>query len=166
MLQDNEFSPEQCTIFSHNTLILGVGSPLRSDDNAGLLLCDLLAEKGVECVKCEYGLENCFDVIIERKPRTLVIVDAAFFEKGKPGDVVLVTEENLVDTVQLVTTHNIPVRLVLEVIKRTTKVERAYLIGVYPKTMEIGFDVSSEVRNTIEKLANVIVECLNRESNG
>lgn len=153
-----------CTIFHpSDTLVLGVGSPLRSDDSAGLLLCDLLVERGVSCGRCEYGIENCVDVVAERKPSTLIIVDAAFFEDGKPGDIVVSTAESVNDTVRLVTTHNIPLRLVLEILRQFGSVTRVYVVGVYPKSLEIGYTISREVYLAVVKLANEFAKCLEED---
>lgn len=167
MHQDSLELENFCTIFSHkDTLILGTGSPLRSDDAAGLALCELLAKKGVNCVQCEYGIENCIDLIANIKPRTLVVVDAAFFPDGKPGEVVVASSSDVEDFVHIATTHSLPIKLVLRVLKELCNVESVYFIGIYPKNLEIGTTISEEVRETIAKLADKIAECfLNKQQN-
>lgn len=161
MHQNNRFLSELCSILAHKTtLILGVGSPLRSDDAAGLVLCDLLVARGVNCAKCEYGLENCIDVIAFNKPERLLVVDAALFENGLPGDVIIASSEVLDDKISIVTTHSIPLRLVLKILQESYGVKDVYLLGVYPKSLEIGSDMSSEVYTTLLKLVNIITTCL------
>lgn len=164
---NNRFLSELCSIVVHDgTLIVGVGSPLRSDDAAGLLLCDLLVAKGVNCVKCEYGLENCIDIIAFNKPERLVVMDAALFENGIPGDVVIASTEALDNRISLVTTHSVPLKLVLKILQESYGVKDTYLIGIYPKSLEIGSDISDEVYTTLLKLVDVIVECLKQVREG
>lgn len=158
---NNRFLSRLCSIVSHeNTLIVGIGSPLRSDDAAGLLLCDLLVTKGVNCIKCEYGLENCIDVVALIKPERLLVIDTALFENGKPGDVVIASTEALDDEISLVTTHSIPLKLVLRVLQESYGVKDVHLLGIYPKSLEVGINVSDEVYTTLLRLVDVITKCL------
>lgn len=151
-----------CNLFKGKSLLLGVGSPLRSDDQAGLVLCDLLSQKGVNCVKCEYGLENCVDVIIEEKPEKIIIFDAALFNGGRPGDVIHLEDLDALRSVNLLTTHNIPIKLLLDVVEKFTPLREIHIIGIYPKNLDVGTSISSEVLRTINSLANGIVECFEK----
>lgn len=165
MHPNSSFSPLPCSLLARaDTLILGVGSPLRSDDRAGLLFCDLLADKGLACVKCEYGIENCVESIYERKPKRLVIVDAALFNDGKPGDVVLTVDEDVEERISLTTTHSLPVKLVLKMLRETVGIEEVYIVGIYPRSLEIGEQVSDEVQRSLLSLAEKFAECFREGS--
>lgn len=149
-----------CSIFKGNFLIVGVGSPLRSDDQAGLVLCDILSQNGVNCVKCEYGLENCVDIVIEKSPEKLIVIDSAIFSGGHPGDVIFLDNIESLDSTYLLTTHSIPLGLLLSAIKELVSPQEVYIIGIYPRNLEIGFEVSSEVARSLHILAENIVKCL------
>lgn len=151
-----------CDFFGEKTLILGVGSPLRSDDQAGLVLCDILNQNGVECLKCEYGVENCLDVIIERSPERLLIFDAALFSGGSPGDLVYAGDLEVLDGVSLLTTHNIPLKLVLDLIRSSSPVREIRVVGIYPKNLDIGVSISNEVMRAISTLVESILKCFKR----
>ena len=162
----HQSSPTLCSILppqSRSFLVLGVGSPLRSDDRVGLVFCDYLLEEGINCVKCEYGVENCMDIIANTKPETLIIVDAALFNGGKPGDVVIVSEDALADSVLPVSTHSMPLQLLLKVLKDHGDVKEIFIIGIYPKLLDVGEDLSREVLSAAKSLAREIKKCLEEE---
>jgi hydrogenase 3 maturation protease len=148
-----------CNIFKGNFLIVGIGSPLRSDDQAGLILCDILNQNGVNCIKCEYGFENCVDIVIEKSPEKLVIIDTAIFSGGNPGDVIFLDSIEAFDSTCILTTHNIPIGLLLNTIKELSSIREVYIIGIYPRNLEIGLEVSREVTNSLHILAESIVKC-------
>ena len=148
-----------CNIFKGNFLIVGIGSPLRSDDQAGLILCDILNQNGVNCIKCEYGFENCVDIVIEKSPEKLVIIDTAIFSGGNPGDVIFLDSIEAFDSTCILTTHNIPIGLLLNTIKELSSIREVYIIGIYPRNLEIGLEVSREVTNSLYILAESIVKC-------
>jgi len=148
-----------CNIFKGNFLIVGIGSPLRSDDQAGLILCDILNQNGVNCIKCEYGFENCVDIVIEKSPEKLVIIDTAIFSGGNPGDVIFLNSIEAFDSTCLLTTHNIPIGFLLNTIKELSSIREVYIIGIYPRNLEIGLEVSREVTNSLYILAESIVKC-------
>ncbi|MEM2025139.1 MAG: hydrogenase maturation protease [Desulfurococcaceae archaeon] len=149
-----------CGIFKESFLIVGLGSPLRGDDQAGLLVCEELQSLGVECIKCEYGLENCTDYVMAKKPRALIILDAALFENGCPGDIVVTDEGAIAEGNIIVSTHSIPLRVVLSALKSERAFEKVFLIGIYPDRLDLGLDVSSAVLTSVNKLANYISTCV------
>lgn len=152
-----------CSLFQNNFLILGLGSPLRQDDQAGLIACDELARYGITCIKCEYGLENCIGEIENYHPHRLVIIDAALFKNGKPGDVIVVASDSIEDYGLVISTHSIPQTLILDMLKKTIGVEEVFIIGIYPKTLDLGLEISFEVLSAVKSIAEKIIECLNRE---
>jgi len=150
-------------LLSGKYLIVGVGSPLRSDDQAGLLFCDELLERGIECVKCEYGLENCIGEIAGRRAERLVIVDAVIYDGAKPGEVVIAGEDALVEKYTLATTHSIPVKMLIRML-REAGVRDIYVVGIAPSSLDYGLDVSSEVVNSIRMLVELFVKALEGSS--
>jgi len=150
-------------IICDNTLIVCIGSPLRSDDRAGLILCDKLIEKNVRKIVCEYGLENCIHDIVNVDPRILLVVDAVYSRKLNPGDIVLVefNEFNL-EGIEFTSTHSIPLEVVIEIIKKITKIEKIYLLGIMVKNIDIGLELSFEIENSVSKLADLINSILDK----
>jgi hydrogenase maturation protease len=114
-------------------------------------------------LKCEYGVENCFGEIDRFKPRYLIIIDAALFENGRPGDIIVASEESISEVNLVLSTHNIPLTLLIDLMKKTWRLEKIYVIGIYPKSMDLGLEVSLEVSSSIERLVEEIKKCIRRE---
>lgn len=160
MSQSDPLRERLCTLVQGRFLIVGIGSPLKGDDQAGLLACSELQSRGVECVSCEYGLENCIDYIIERRPRVLIILDTVLFEGGRPGDIVIIGEDAIVEGAPLVSTHTISLRALLNVLKVWGAIKEVFIIGVYPESLELGADVSYSVLNSVKMLIDRMSECI------
>jgi hydrogenase 3 maturation protease len=149
-----------CSLLKRPFLILGLGSPLRQDDRAGLIACDLLVERGIECFRCEYGLENCIDMLRDTHIETLVLIDAALFRGGTPGDVVIAREESIEDSGLAISTHYIPLKVLLDYMKSVGIYKSLIVIGIYPKNLDIGEEVSSEVLKAVESVVDMIKLCV------
>lgn len=148
---------------NNNVLVACIGSPLRRDDSAGLVLCNKLISRGFKLLLCEYGLENCIDEIINTKPRVLLIIDAIYSEKLEPGDIALI-DFNQIESkeISFTSTHNIPINIVIEFIKQTTPLDKIYLLGLMVKNIDIGIELSLEVEKSIEKIMEIITQTLER----
>lgn len=142
-------------LFSGNYVVAGIGSPLRGDDRAGLLLCERLNELGISCVNCEYGLENCVDEIGARGAERLIVLDAVICNSCEPGDVIIADEGAIQDLGIALSTHAIPVSMVLGIL-REFGVREVYVIGIAPRSLDISTDISPEVLRAIEELAAII----------
>ena len=154
-------------ICSHRTVIAFVGSPLRSDDRVALVIYKDLVGKvnnfpnNVLFVECEYGLENCLHEIIEKKPEILVIVDAILSPELRPGDIVLVSWEHVRDKIGLATTHNIPIYITLNLLRKHVDLREIYLLGVRVENIEIGMDISNPVREGYRRITDLFLELTN-----
>ena len=69
--------------------VLGVGSELRADDAAGMLVAKNLANKNVEVFLAGAAPENFTGAIKKIKPTHVIIIDCADMKK-KPGSVLLI----------------------------------------------------------------------------
>ncbi len=146
-------------------IIACVGSPLRSDDRAGLEVYELLRRKGIidsRLIECEYGLETCLDKIIRLKARGIIMIDAGYAENISPGTIIVSSIENLRESFTLATTHNIPIRLVLKVLEREAHIKDFYVVAIIAERLEIGMQLSRRVREAVEDLTEIVWEALTR----
>ncbi|ADV64652.1 hydrogenase maturation protease [Desulfurococcus mucosus] len=146
-------------LIGEDTVIAGVGSPLRMDDRAGLVFCDKLLAKGFKCIKCEYGLENCINEIRESGAVRLVVVDAVLYEGAEPGEIVVASGDALAEKYSLATTHTLPVKTVLRILGETG-VREVYVVGIAPKQLGYGLEVSDKVAESVEKLVEAFTSVL------
>ncbi len=147
-------------------IVACTGSPLRGDDRIGLVICEKLLGRGFPVVLCEYGLESCLGEIIERNPRGLIIIDAVYLEGACPGEVVWATLNDVARQGGIVTTHNIPLHITISVLKKNTRIEEVFILGVNISNLDYGLEISEEVLESgemlVELLSSVYGECARR----
>lgn len=142
-----------------------VGTELRSDDAAGLRLCEFLVARGFprdRVIMCEFGLENCMSVIQERSVKNALIIDAAIVLGEREGTpkYFIASLDSIDDTVALVTTHSLPIRLVIELLRREELFKDVRVLGVVARNLNLGEGISPEVQDTISFLTDLILKTL------
>ncbi|MCD6154891.1 MAG: hydrogenase maturation peptidase HycI [Candidatus Verstraetearchaeota archaeon] len=142
-------------------IIMGIGNVLRSDDAAGAKVAELL-EKKVNCkdvtvINCMETPENFLGKIEEISPTHIVIIDAVEMN-AEPGGVGVFGEEEI-DDYPPISTHRIPLSIMAAYIKKTVGA-KLMIIGIQPKRIEFGEEISPEVKETIELLAEMLAVML------
>ena len=133
--------------------LIGVGSQLRGDDAAGMLVARSLARVKFKKIKVFFGEsapENITGQIKEYKPTHIVIVDAAHIHK-KAGSIKLLSSKDEFSGFSF-STHKMPLKVMLDYLLGFFKFE-AIIIGIQPK--ETGFmqKPTPEVRSAVNKVA-------------
>lgn len=142
---------------ARRVVLLGVGSDLRGDDAAGMLVASRLKS----CLKVVFGAtapENLTGEVRRLKPTHLIIVDAA--QMGKKAGTIEVIEPDRAEGVTF-TTHQLPLNILTHYLKQEVGCE-VILIGIQPKTLKFGKPVSSEVKSSVSKLATLIKNILKK----
>lgn len=144
-------------------IVACTGSPLRSDDRIGLVVCERLLGRGLPVVLCEYGLESCLGKIMERNPRGLIIVDAVYLEGADPGEVVWATLKDVARQGGVVTTHNIPIHITVSILKKNTRIEEVYILGINISNLDYGLEISGKILESgdmlVDLLSSIYSEC-------
>ncbi len=141
-------------------VLVGVGNPIRQDDNVGLKIIEGMQGKVGENVcllECEMVPEGYLLDIEEFKPSHVLIIDAAVLGR-QPGaaDLVKPTEVAAFSTIS---SHMLPLRLFCEYIHKSTGAKIKLLL-VEPKCLEFGEGLSVEVQAAAEKLTQVLLTLL------
>ena len=138
--------------------ILGIGNTLRSDDGIGSILASRIKDK-VPYMVYDAGPspENYLEKIIKEKPDSILIIDAVDFG-GEPGEVREVEGDDI-KTVNLFSTHNASISLVINYLQNNLKIDIIILI-IQPKTIIFGDNLSPEITDTLNKLENWFYEIL------
>ncbi len=96
-------------------------------------------------LECPHGLELYTDNIIEYRPDTLIIVDAVS-SKTPPGTIIYTCDIECIDKYTIISTHTIPLHVVLEYIKTFTKnLRHTCLLGIQIKNMGFGTNITPAV---------------------
>ena len=145
--------------------MLGVGSELRGDDIAGILVLESL-KKSKKKLRREVKLkvfegstapENLTGEIITFKPTHLIIVDTADIGE-KPGVVLLLRADEVGRGVSF-STHKIPPKILIDYFAHSLKCE-IVVIGIQPKSIGFGKPVSKAVITSSRSITASILEAL------
>lgn len=140
-------------ILKGKIVIVGIGNTLKGDDGFGPALVAALQGK-VKAALIDAGTapENYTGTITKLEPDTILLVDAVHLDKPA-GEWAILGKKDILRAG--LTTHDLSPDMLIEYLENTTKA-RIYLLGVQPKTLEFGDQMSEEVKNTLED----IVKCM------
>jgi len=141
-------------------VVVGVGNPLRKDDSVGGYIAKKLKEalcsKTVDIIECETVPENYLGVIERLKPSHILVIDAATAGL-EPGGFFL-TELSEVRGLAI-SSHNIPLSVFAEYVKRTTGA-KVVLLGIQPEKIELGGGLTGKVKETAHEIVSILVRVL------
>lgn len=139
--------------------VLGIGSELRADDVAGLLVAEELKKTKNLKLKVFIGStapENLTGEIIKYKPTHIIIVDSVDTDQ-KPGFILLISPEE-VGGVSF-SSHMLPVKMIVDYLLESLKCE-IIIIGIQPKILAFGKTISKEVKKSAKQVSDVIRQIL------
>jgi len=146
-----------------NVLIIGMGNPLRADDNAGNVVVNKLKNSiksdKIKFWEVEENIENYIGKIEKSKFDNIILIDAVDFA-GKKGEIRLFYPDQLAKI--STTTHSLSLSTLLEIHNLKSK---SIVIGIQPVNLSFGKEVSKEVKKSIEKLVSIIVNWHNKKGN-
>jgi hydrogenase 3 maturation protease len=144
--------------------VLGVGSDLRADDFAGMLVAQELdnssktINRSVQ-FKVFFGHtapENLSGEIRKFNPSHVVIIDAAEVGK-KPGQVELFTPEDAGGI--SFSTHKLPIKVLAQYLTQSFGCKVA-IIGIQPKSLDFDKPVSKEVSASVKAVSNTVKDVI------
>ncbi|HVN31592.1 MAG TPA: hydrogenase 3 maturation endopeptidase HyCI [Thermoanaerobaculaceae bacterium] len=134
-------------------VVVGVGNPLRGDDDAGCMLARRLrGAPGVTVFEAEEVPESFVGDIAAASPDSVVLVDAVDLG-AEPGAISLLEKDQVARYSP--TTHRLPLSLVMDVVQRRTGAD-VFLIGIQPADVAFGAALSPGVSASVELLAGLI----------
>ena len=133
--------------------LLGVGSELRGDDAAGILVAEALSKKicrrnNLKVFLGHTAPENLTGEIKKFKPQHLIIIDSADMGK-KAGEVSLIDISDLRGVT--FSTHQLPVVIMADYLMQATGCEIS-IIGIQPKQLKFDSQVSQEILKSVKQL--------------
>jgi hydrogenase 3 maturation protease len=141
--------------------VLGVGSELRGDDFAGVLVARKV-QAWAQRSRIEYvaGFEGCAapenltGAVARFKPSHVLLVDAAHLGK-EPGTVELLVGEKI--TGVSFSTHMLPAPIVLDYLKKSCGCQ-AMVLGIQPQQTDVMGPISDPVAAAIEAIVATVAE--------
>ncbi len=119
---------------SRRIVFCGIGNSMRGDDAFGVIVAERLgrrigSHRDVLVIDCGETPELFLDKIVDFKPDIVVFVDAVDFG-GSIGDIVLVDPKSTLG--DSVSTHNLPLKLLVEYLEGRLGSVEVFLIGIQP----------------------------------
>ena len=143
--------------------ILGVGSPLKSDDAAGILIAGKIADNFPEedypllrIYIGESAPENFTGEIKKFMPDHLLVIDAADLEE-EPGSVTFI-DMAVIKGVSFCT-HMLPLNIMLDYLKLETGTEIT-ILGIQPQNLSYDGKITDSVKVAIDEVALAITDTL------
>lgn len=140
-------------------VILGIGSFLKSDDAAGVIITEKLKEyfKDIELAAVsiftgETAPENYTGKIKNAKPDSVLIIDAADMNK-EPGTIGFI-EPGMTDGTSL-STHMFPIKVMLDYIVKEVGC-KITIIGIQPENLMFAGEVTPKVTASLEYIESVL----------
>lgn len=145
-------------IFKGKIVIVGIGNTLRADDGFGPALIEKIkGEVGAVCLDAGSAPENYTGKIIKEHPETILIVDALHLGK-KPGEYEIIKKADIARSG--LSTHDISPNMFIEYLENQTNAD-IYMLGVQPKSVSFGEQMSDEVKQSLEAISELIKEADN-----
>ena len=145
--------------------LLAVGSELRGDDAAGILVGKHLSEapqknQQQRQFKVFFGdtaPENLTGEIKKFQPTHLIIVDAAD-SAAKPGKITLIEPEESGGV--SFCTHKLPLKILVDYLSWSLACCQIIIIGIQPEKLDFGAPLSKKVQASAIQVAKMIKEIL------
>lgn len=144
-------------------VVVGVGSELRGDDAAGVMVAQAIIERTASLgnprlIAIDGGTapENVTSVIIRAHPSHVVFVDAA--DMGlDPGEAKIIRRSEIGGT--SFSTHSLPLTVIADYLEKSTGCE-IFVIGIQPKSISFGAEISPAIRQMMKAVADDLIGIL------
>ncbi|RLI34093.1 hydrogenase maturation peptidase HycI [Candidatus Bathyarchaeota archaeon] len=134
---------------------------MRGDDVVGVEIVKLLkgrVPRNVKLLECQTVPENFMREIRWFNPTHVLIIDAAQLG-AEPGEARLVAPDEILG--MALSTHQIPLSILAEVIENIVNA-KVMILGVQPKSIEFREELTPELQEASERIANILVDILDK----
>lgn len=146
---------------SARTVIVGIGDVKKCDDGAGVKIAELIDGKVIApVINCGRSPENHINPIRQRKPETVLMIDA--IDMGlSPGSFKIINPRDIGDAT--FTARSASLKSFADLVFAETGA-KVLILGIQPKKISFGVDLSEEVSRSAEKIAVGLEEVFSRHA--
>jgi hydrogenase 3 maturation protease len=139
-------------------VIVGIGNTLRGDDGFGPLLIQRLQGKiEAACIDAGTAPESYAGKILKENPDTILLVDAVHLDCA-PGEHAVLNKNEILQSG--LSTHDMSPKLFIEYLEEQSTAD-IYMLGVQPKNLAFGDEISDNVRKSLDEIEKLIVGAIN-----
>jgi len=149
------------TVRAGKTVVLGVGNLLLRDEGVGVHLVQKLREREIgEGVELIDGGTSILDFLTGREDISKLIIVDALKLGGRPGRTYKISvDDSLLEGGKDITSlHQLAVVETLALTKKMGKLPATVIIGIEPKEIAYGLELSPEIERELEKMVNLILK--------
>ncbi len=139
-------------------LLVGLGNESRGDDGAGVLVArrmEARASSRFRVMNLGEALGRLLPDATDFMPSHIIIVDAAIF--GAKSGSVRPMELDEMEAAHSSSTHDLPISVAVGLVTSETH-SKSIAIGIQPKEVGIGHEMSSDVRDACERVISLLEE--------
>ena len=142
-------------ILCKNTMIVGIGNPLRGDDGFGPALVQRLQGKvNLACIDAGNAPENHLGRILKEEPDSVLLVDAA--DLGlEPGQYRILQPEDILKCG--LSTHDMSSRMMIEFLQNQMPAN-IFMLAVQPENVSLGEPMTECLNKTLDEIELLILE--------
>jgi hydrogenase 3 maturation protease len=147
----------QSTSENKRIAVVGIGNEMRGDDAAGMLVARALGLRvvnleHVRIIEGGHAPENATGELRKFSPDLVLLIDAADMGEAA-GNIALISMEQI-DGISA-STHSLPLSMLARYLTLELNCEVA-LLGIQPKSVEMGASVSDEVNQAVKDIVEEI----------
>jgi hydrogenase maturation protease len=153
---------------ARRTLVLGIGSPIVSDDAVGIRVAEKIQSLGLEEVDVKEVSSSGLDLIeLMLDYDTVVIVDAIITSEHPLGSMILLDERDFASSVHGANPHDVNIATTIE-LGRQLQPDRmpkkiAFVAVEVADTWTISYNMTEEVERAIPEIVQKVVEIIKKE---
>jgi hydrogenase 3 maturation protease len=145
-----DWKKELKNFIDNKTVIMGIGSTLKSDDGVGVFITEKLKDMGVNNVIVAGATpEHWLGFLTKKKFEKLLIVDSVLFG-GKIGEIRLFDLREISERFGL--THSSSLHLFYDFISGEGNIKELKVLAIMPESLEVGESLSSTVKKSAKKI--------------
>lgn len=135
-----------------DTVVLGIGSELKSDDRIGIYIAESILNI-CDCTVIVAGStpEHWVGFIANRGFEKILIIDAVVFG-GDPGNIRIFDINEISERFGL--THSSSLHLFSDFITKEGKIKDVKILAIEPESLELGTELSLPVKKAADKIVN------------
>ena len=137
--------------------VIGIGNILMGDEGVGIAVINELRKLNVEADIYDCGTTGV-DILNTILGYDKVIVVDAVKGFGKPGDVVKINLEEIVESGRIVSMHDVDFTFLMKIAKTFMDLPEIVIVGIEVEKIEEGLELSESVRKAIPKALELILE--------
>ncbi|MCF8217681.1 MAG: hydrogenase maturation protease [Bacteroidales bacterium] len=146
----NKFIHNINEIDFENSLFVGMGNRIKSDDGVGIYISkELEKEKNLNVIIAENSIENYLGKINKQNAHRIIFIDAVDFGE-RPGYSHFLQVDELTDTTT--NTHNLSLHTISRFIQSPLK----WIIGIQASDVSFGIGLSQQVKKTADKIVKLL----------